>query len=253
MYQLQEKGYNPITGKFFIEKPSGIDPKTGFIDALHKAFDLLKLENTTLHDISSSINLFEIAAKKMGIERMEIDSVKRRHLRQLLETCEELKKSWSAYSFNNSRAYLIMLYKKLLEQDAIKMIPVKDIPKQKIIIRIKNVLSPEERLKIDKYLKEVNPDYRRFMQIFFHSGSRKTELVRLKVEDVYLDKQYIKLLIKKGSQQREELRAIKNIALDFWKEQIKALLRMIMSLALTSSQDEEKPLRRIWPTNGKNM
>jgi len=46
-------------------------------------------------------------------------------------------------------------------------------------------------------------------------------MVRLKVLDVNLDKQNFKLLIKKGSQQREELRAIKNIALDFWKEQLK--------------------------------
>lgn len=45
VYQLTEKGYNPITtGKFFIDHISGIDPKTGFIDALNKAFDLLKLE-----------------------------------------------------------------------------------------------------------------------------------------------------------------------------------------------------------------
>ena len=42
LYQLKEKGYNPITGKFFIEVTSGIDPRTGFIDALRKAYHLLK-------------------------------------------------------------------------------------------------------------------------------------------------------------------------------------------------------------------
>jgi len=152
---------------------------------------------------------------------MEIQDVKRRHLRQMLEMIGEYKKSWSAYSFNNARAYLMMLYKKLLEQDAVETNPVKDIPKEKIILRIKSVLTTEERLRVDQHLKEVDPDYRRFMQIFFHSGSRKTELVRLKVADVNLDKQFFKLLIKKGSQQREELRAIKNIALDFWNEQLK--------------------------------
>ena len=114
----------------------------------------------------------------------------------------------------------MMLYKKLLEQDAVEINPVKDIPKAKIIIRIKKVLNEQERIKIDAHLKSVDPDYRRFIHIFFHSGSRKTEMVRLKVKDVYLDKQTFKLFIKKGSQQREELRAIKNIALDFWKEQL---------------------------------
>ena len=220
LYQLQEKGYNSITGKFMQEILAGINPKTGFIDALRKAFVLIKCEVTTVHDISSSINFFEIAAKKMGIDKMEIQSVKRRHLYQMIGMCAELKKSWSAWSYNNCRTYLMMLYKKLLEQDAVEINPVKDIPKEKIIIRIKKVLNEQERIKIDAHLKSVDPDYRRFIHIFFHSGSRKTEMVRLKVKDVYLEKQTFKLFIKKGSQQREELRAIKNIALTFWKEQL---------------------------------
>ena len=132
----------------------------------------------------------------------------------------ELKKSWSAYSFNNCRAYLLMLYKKLLEEDAVDVNPVKEIPKQKIVFKLKRVLDETERLRIDKHLKEIDPNYRRFIHLFFHSGSRKTEMVRLKVADVNIEKQVFKLFIKKGSQQREELRAIKNIALDFWKEQL---------------------------------
>ena len=221
LYQLREKGYNPITGIYMLENVSGIDPKTGFIDALRKAFEFVKCEGTTRQDISSAIHFFEMAAKKMGIERMEIEAVKRRHLRQLLDVVGELKTSWSAWSFNNCRTYLMMLYKKLLEQDAVETNPVKDIPKQMVVIKVKRTLEPEERSRIDKHLKEVDPDYRRFIHIFFHSGSRKTELVRLKVSEVNLEKQFFKLLIKKGSQQREVLRPIKNIALDFWKEQLK--------------------------------
>jgi len=220
LYNLKEKGYNPITGKFFIERFGSIEPTEGFIDALRKAYKLLNLEATTRQDVSSSINFFETAAKKIGIERSEIQCVKRRHLRQLLDTVGELKKSWSAYSFNNCRAYLLMLYKKLLEEDAVDVNPVKEIPKQKIIFKLKRLLDEHERARIDTHLKEVDPNYRRFIHIFFHSGARKTELVRLKVEDVNIEKQVFKLFIKKGNQQREELRAIKNIALDFWKVQL---------------------------------
>ena len=117
LYNLKEKGYNPITGKFLVQGFGSIEPTTGFIDALRKAFTLLKLEGTTMQDLSSAINFFETAAKKIDIERIEIQSVKRRHLRQVLDMVGELKKSWSAYSFNNCRAYLLMLYKKLLEKD----------------------------------------------------------------------------------------------------------------------------------------
>ena len=158
LHQLKEKGYNPITGKFPLVKCGSIEPGTGFIEALRKAYDLLKLEGTTLLDIKSSIKFFEVAAQKMGIERMEIQSVKRRHLRQMLEMCGELKKSLSAYSFNNYRAYLMMLYKTLLEQDAVETNPVKDIPKQQSIQRIKRILNREERLKVDLHLKDVDPD-----------------------------------------------------------------------------------------------
>ncbi|MBC7509285.1 MAG: hypothetical protein H7320_11145 [Ferruginibacter sp.] len=119
MYDLKEKGYNSITGKFFNERFGAIKPTEGFIDVLRKASKLLKLESTTRQDVSSAINFFETAANKIGIERMEIQSVKRKHLRQVLDTVGELKKSWSAYSFNNCRAYLLMLYKKLLEKDAV--------------------------------------------------------------------------------------------------------------------------------------
>ena len=92
LYQLKEKGFNPILRSFMIEKCTGIDPRTSFIDALWQAFDFIKVESTTRLDIKSSINFFAIAAKKMGIDKMEIQSVKRRHLHQMIGMCAELKK-----------------------------------------------------------------------------------------------------------------------------------------------------------------
>ena len=91
IYQLKERGYNPITGKCVEEILAGINPTTAFIVAFRKACALIKCEDTTLHDIKSAINFFEIAAKKMGIDRLEIQLVKRRHLHQMIEMCAELK------------------------------------------------------------------------------------------------------------------------------------------------------------------
>ena len=222
LYQLREVGFNPITGKILPVQVYGVDPDTGFIDALRQALKLLKLTKSTHYEIISNIKFYELAAKKMGIENMPIQLIKRKHLRQLLELCGELKKSWSAYGFNNARAYLMMLFKKLLEEDAVEVNPVKDIPKQKTVLKLRETLSDIERRRIDEHLKNVDADFRRFIHIFFHSGSRKTELVRLKASDVNLEKQTIKLLVKKGNQHREVLRPIKNIALQFWKEQLKS-------------------------------
>lgn len=220
IYQLKEKGYNSISGKFIPVMANGIEPNTPFIDALRKAYNLLKLEASTKNDIYSTIKFFEIASQKIGFDKYEIQAVKRKHLVQMLEMLPSLKKSWSAYSYNNCRGYLMMLYKKLLLLQAVESNPVNDIPKEQVPEKIKQLLSNEERKIIDEYLLEVDRDYRRFINIFFHSGGRRTELCRLKVVDVDLNKQFFKLLVKKGRKQRESLRPIKDIALEFWKEQL---------------------------------
>jgi integrase len=52
------------------------------------------------------------------------------------------------------------------------------------------------------------------MHIFFHSGARLTELMRLQVQDVDLRNQVFKLIVKKGRMSKEVLRLIKDIALE---------------------------------------
>lgn len=220
LLQLKEKGYNPFTGKFTPVKGTGIEPGTKFIDALNMAFDYLKLEGSTKYDIKSSIGYYEIAAKKIGIEKYEIQDVRRKHIIQLLEMLPTIKKSWSSYSYNNSRAYLMMLFKKLLLLEAVENNPVKDIPKEQILIKRKRILNFEERKKINDYLFVKDYDYWRFINIFFHSGCRRTELCGLKVSDVKLANQEFTVLVKKGRQHSEQLRAIKNIALPYWEEHL---------------------------------
>ena len=44
LHLLMEKGYNPITGKFAPFKDNYIEATTPFVEALRKAFDLMKLE-----------------------------------------------------------------------------------------------------------------------------------------------------------------------------------------------------------------
>ena len=220
LYQLREKGYNPVTGKFSPIENNCIEPTTTFIEALWKAHGLMKLEPTTKNDIKSLINHFDVAAKKLGFDKQEIQAVKRKHLIQLLEMLPLLKKSWSSYSYNNARGYLMMLYKKLMLLQAVDSNPVNDIPKEEVITKIKKVLTHKEREIINKYLLENDRNYWRFINIFFHSGCRRTELCRLVPADIDLDNQQFKVLIKKGSKQRECMKPIKNIALDFWKEQM---------------------------------
>ncbi|MGN6804255.1 MAG: tyrosine-type recombinase/integrase [Ginsengibacter sp.] len=221
LYQLKEKEYNPITGDFEKLPDYCIEPTTGFIDALNKAYELMKLESTTKVDIRTTIRHFEIAAKKLGVEKHAIQSIRLKHLMQMFSLMPIIKKRWSAYSFNNTRAYMMMLYKKLVLMQAVETNPIKDIPKEPVITKLRKVLTFEQRKIIDDYLQERDPVFRRFIHIFFHSGSRRTEICRVKGSDVFLDRQVFKVLVKKGRNQREELRPIKNVAVDFWKKQMK--------------------------------
>lgn len=220
LYQLKVKGYNPISGTFSIVPKSGINPSTRFIDALWQAYDYLKLEGTTKVDLRTLIRQCETAAKKLGLMKYEIHAIKRRHIMQILEMLPTLKKSWSAYSYNNSRAYLMMLFKKLLLFEAVESNPVSEIPKEEVPDKLKQVLTREQRKQVNDYLLKVDPDFQRVVQIFFHSGSRRTELCRIKVSDVNLDRQEFKVIIKKGRQVREILRPIKDVALPYWRKQL---------------------------------
>lgn len=45
LYQLKEKGYNPITGKFLMIRDNCVEPTTTFIDAFTKLIIYLAREN----------------------------------------------------------------------------------------------------------------------------------------------------------------------------------------------------------------
>ena len=62
------------------------------------------------------------------------------------------------------------------------------------------------------------------MQIFFQSGARESELLRLKTEDDNLKEQYFKITVFKRKIPVEEKRPIKTISLPFWTELIEMAL-----------------------------
>ena len=74
----------------------------------------------------------------------------------------------------------------------------------------------DERKKVNEYLAGNYPHFHRFVLIFFHSGARLSELMRLKKEDIELGNQRYRLEIRKGKEQREVFKTIKTIALPLW-------------------------------------
>jgi integrase len=111
-----------------------------------------------------------------------------------------------------------MLFKELVELETIDSNPVRDISKKKTVHKMRQELTPKERAIVRKHLSVNYPSFWNFVNIFFHSGSRETELLRLKVSDIDLAGHRFKVLVKKGKQGREQWRPIKDIILPDWQK-----------------------------------
>lgn len=222
LINLKEKHYNPIARKCILPKLnlSAVDGSTTIINGLRTAFGMMQIENSTKSNIENVLNNVEEACIVLNLSRLKLNEVTKFHIRIIFKQCSETNPRWSNNLFNHYRGHLGMVFRQLVELDTITINPVLELTKLKTEIKLKTVLTNQQRKAIDDHLSRIDPDFRRVVHIFFHSGSRRTELRQLHVKDVDLTNQVFKLTVKKGRQHKQELRPIKNIALPFWKEQM---------------------------------
>lgn len=215
-------GFNATTGAYFT--PSTLEyvikPTSFFLVALEKSLERLKTTKSSRYILKSCLKYISAASRQLGFETLEIQEIRRRHIKLILEQCGKNQAPFSAQSYNHYRAYLMMLFKELLELDTIEMNPVTDIKKMPVKRKIRATLSDKDRGVVDSYLLQNDPAFRRYVHIFFHSGSRIAELTRLQGKDVDLANQRFKITIKKGSYEHEVWRPIKNVVVSFWEAAI---------------------------------
>lgn len=205
-----QNGFNPFSNS---NNPS-LD-SLSFIDALNLAFNKVSVAEVTKRDIKSAMNKFEISINKLGWMQLPIAEVSRKHIRQILDMSSNTDDR-----FNKNRSYLMILISVMCELELVAFNFVRDIKKRKVVKYIRQVLSYDERIIVNDYLLSEYPEFHRFLHIFFHSGARISELMRLKVSDVDLTNKRFKMVIKKGSCYKEVWRTIKDIAMPFWEKQM---------------------------------
>ncbi|WP_300440380.1 site-specific integrase [Christiangramia sp.] len=212
-------GWNPITNKTTtqFEVNYEIDPFTPASKALDKAFDRIKAAPSTISDLKSAKKHFIQSLKQLRIDNFYIRDIKRRHVRATLENLADRRK-FSNARYNKIRAYVMMLFAELVETETIDINPVKEIKKLKTVKRIRTILTEKERQKIDINLNKSNYTFWRFLQIFFHSGCRITEILNLKKSDVNIFQSEFKVMVKKGRTYQEEIRAINGNVKHLWLE-----------------------------------
>jgi integrase len=225
------QGYNPIKKIILpVEKktPGEIDPSTPLIEALRYALAKKDCEKQTRIDIGSVIKYFEKSAIELGKAKLPVKDIRRKDIRMILDNCKNVfvitngkpskKKIWNNNQFNHYRKYIGALYSELEELEIVEYNPVEKIAKKETIKKIRETLTDEQRKRISDHLAEHYPAFLRYINIFFHSGSRRSELFNVRGCDVDLAGQRFKTIVKKGKSKREVWKTIKDIALPLWVE-----------------------------------
>lgn len=226
---LDVSGFNPITGKITDRIPeasiemdeSGVDSTEKFSTALEKALKSKIAAKSTKIDIRNKIPHIIAAAIKLNIESMPIGSIRRKHVRALLNQLgKDRKSSWTNNQFNCYRRDLSILFEELNELEAMDVNPVHGIKKRKVIVAPREVPTIEERREIDKFLRANYYTFWRFLHLFFHSSSRETEMMALQLAHVDLKSQRFKVLVHKDNVSKWVSKPIKDIVLPLWTEVI---------------------------------
>jgi site-specific recombinase XerC len=223
LQELKTLGYNPISEvhETPLEALSILAPETGLSLALRSCFEKSGYKGQTQNDLRSVLKWVEKAAALLQIQYLPVKDFRPSHLLVILEQLGKIKRIWTANNYNYYLKYLSILFGQLVQYRAIEFNPARDIRKKKVVRQLRKILNTDERKRIDQVLKEYDINFWRFIHIFFHSGSRTTELLRVKGEDVDLKNQRVKYLVLKGQQHQWVERTIKDSALPFWKEAVK--------------------------------
>lgn len=212
-------GYNPILKDFTENRAldnSIFHPELPIMKALSLAVDKQVCSKTQMKQYKYLIKRMEPAVKKLKMERIKIMDLKRSELKRILENMNLTDKF-----FNKIKAYLSSLFNELVEYECCETNITRDIRKKKVTTNKRDILTDKQYKLVMKYLKENYYEFWRYAQIFSYSGARTTELMLLTAENVDIENQEYKVIIKKGNEYNERIKVILPAVVPLWKELLK--------------------------------
>lgn len=199
------------------KNPSGLgqtDEKSNAVnekDSLYKVSDKDKIR---AHDALFAVLVAEVASLRSERSGEPVQSVIR-----CFEFAGKKNPRFTNNRFNKYKSYLSMIFKELIEAEAIDTNPTRDISVKKRTRVMKAILTPEEEIEIDQHLKQVDYRFWRHMRMYFDCQARTTEMMQLRKNDrVRIDQQEIIVTVKKGSMVKEDSRIISKEMIHLWKE-----------------------------------
>lgn len=213
--QLDTLNYNPITKEYMSDGSCDLYPGLLFIDALEKTHKKLKLVYKTEHhskQVQWCINRIKKVQYQARVDTLRISEIRTHHVKNLLD-----KMNLTDSVYNKFRTYLMSLFKELSQYGCVDSNYIRDISKREENTKIRRILNNDKFDIVFKYLQENNPEFFRYASIFFYSGARSSELMRLKRSEVDFENREFRVLVMKGRKQSWETKAIVPAAVPFWK------------------------------------
>lgn len=161
-----------------------------------------------MDNLESNLSYIKKAVYALRIEHEPIGSVKLKHTRLILDWLAKNKTNWSDNQFNVFRKALSRFFTVLEDYELVITNFPQKITKKQLPEKFRQILTDAEAKKIYDLLFQKHYAFWQFMMIFFQSGSRIAELMRLRVKDVDLLNREFKITVYKGKQAKEDLRAI---------------------------------------------
>lgn len=223
---IVNQGYNPITRQFMapiIELPTPeISPELPFDEAMDKALEKKKPKvdyESTYNNLKSVWKYVKQAACYLRYNTISIGNIRRAHVRAIFEQLAAIKgDKWTDNNHNHYLAHLSMLFEELIEWEAMEYNPIDKLKQKKTVRKKQRTLNSDERILIDRHLKEHNYEFWRFLMIFFKAGCRRNEIMKVQAKGVDLAAQKFTALRKKGRSYVEVDYVITNSALPLWRE-----------------------------------
>lgn len=141
----------------------------------------------------SMIGIFGRWLKKKRYHKMALPSFSKRHAGEYMDYIY-LEKDVSPTTYNNYLSYCNMFWNFFMSRDYCHKSPFKFIKRKKKAQKsMRLALSKDERKVVREYWEEHNQYFLLCILIIFHCGIRRTELTKIKIEDIDMSKQVIRV------------------------------------------------------------
>lgn len=172
-------------------------------------------------NLKTKVNRFCEVGTSMGYN-LTLDKIS---VRVIYAIMDELPKRYSTFTAKTHNCYVKDLggiFEMLRKRQYISSKMWDSIEKKPVVKTLRQLPTHTERIKIDKKLREKHYCLWRFTRLFFLSGARMAELIRMETKDISVKNKYFKVTILKGQSRREELKAMLPESVPLWKEVVSA-------------------------------